>query len=132
MSTKTSLPPQVVINAASMAANITSSPTILNSMTVAGYYVTWTGSTPVGTLSVEASGDYKLNPDGTVANAGTWNALVLSVGVPPTASTTIAVSGNTGKEFIDLTKTGAWAVRLIYTFGSGTGSLTALMNAKVS
>lgn len=129
MSTRPVLPPQIVINAGNMSGDLVSLPTILNQMDGAGYYVDWTGSSPVGTVSVEASGNYSLNPDGSVANAGTWNALILNVGGNP--SSTISISGNTGSEFIDVTVTKAWALRLIYTAGSGTGSLTARISARV-
>jgi len=130
MSTRTSFRPQVVLSAGSMAGNLTSTPTILQSLTRAAYAIRWTGSTPVGSVSVEGSNDYALNPDGTVANSGTWDALTLSVNGSP--STTVAVSGNTGSGIIDITDTAVYAIRLIYTAGSGTGSLTATINGKVS
>lgn len=133
MSTRTNLRPQTVIPAASgnMATNITSTPTILQSLSQVSYAVKWTGTSPVGTLSMQVSNDYALNPDGqTVANAGTWNTVPLDVG--GTVSTTIAVSGNTGNGFIDVNDTSAYAVRLVYTAGSGTGSLSAIINGKVA
>lgn len=130
MSTRTGLRPQVVINAVSMAASITSDPTILQSLTTVSYTYRWSGTSPVGTISIQASNDYSLNPDGTVNNSGTWKVLTLSVNGTP--STTISLSGNSGNDCIDITKTGFYAVRLIYTRVSGTGSLTAVFNGKVS
>lgn len=129
MSTRTGLRPQKVITAGSMAGNLTSNPTILQSLTKVTYAVSWSGTTPVGTMSVQGSNDYALNPDGTVANAGTWTTFVLDVSGTP--SSTVAVSGNTGNGVIDL-ETGIYAIRLIYTAGSGTGSLTAYFNGKVA
>lgn len=130
MSSRTTFRPQVVLNAGSMAGNLTSSPTILQSLTMVSYAISWTGSTPVGTVSVEGSNDYALTAVGTVANAGTWTPLELSVNGLP--STTVTISGNTGKGIIDVVKTAIYAVRLIYTAGSGTGSLTAVINGKVA
>lgn len=130
MSSRTNLRPEPVMNASSMAADITSTPTILQSLTGVGYAVSWTGSTPIGTLSVQASNDYSLYPNGTVNNSGTWTTIYLNVNGTP--STTIAVSGNTGNGFIDIDKTMAYAIRLIYTRSSGTGSMTAVVNCKVS
>lgn len=113
-----------------MAGNLVSNPTVLQSLTKASYTVSWTGSTPVGTVSVQGSNDYSLNPNGTVLNAGTWNTLTLSVN--GTTSTTVAISGNTGSGAIDVLETALYAIRLIYTAGSGTGSITAIFNGKVS
>lgn len=130
MSTRTGLRPQRVLTAASMAGSLISLPTILQSLSKASYALSWSGTSPVGTVSVQGSNDYALNPDGTVQNSGTWTALTLSVaGVP---STTVAISGNTGSGIIDIVDTALYAIRLIYTFGSGTGSLTVFFNGKVA
>lgn len=131
MSTRTNLRPQAVITAVSMASNITSAVTILQSMSIANYAVSWIGTTPVGTLSVQASDDYAATPDGrNVLNAGTWNTVPLLLA--GALVTSIPISGNTGNGMIDLDGLGAYAVRLVYTAGSGTGTLTATINGKVS
>lgn len=138
MSTRNQLRPQIVIpspqgspvNGQSMATNITSAPTILGGMYSFTYSLSWTGTSPVGTVSVQASNDFALNAAGAVLTAGTWNTLTLSVNGTP--ATTIAITGNTGNGMIDVFATGAYAVRLIYTAASGAGSLTAIFNGKVS
>ena len=131
MSTRTTLRPQVVIAAGDMsAASITSAPTILQSLTIPNYSVVWSGTTPIGTLAVQASDDYALNPDGTVQNAGTWNTLPLSLA--GSSVTSIPVTGNTGNGMIDIYGLGAYAIRLVYTKTSGTGTLTAKINGKVA
>jgi hypothetical protein len=130
MSTRTGIHPQVVINAASMAANITSTPTILQSLTGCSYAFSWTGTAPVGTLSIQVSNDYAIGQTGQVSNAGTWTTLVLNVGGTP--STTVAVSGTPGTAFIDVDSTMAYAIRSIYTATIGTGSLTATFVGKVA
>lgn len=130
MSTRTSFRPQSVITNGNMASSITSQVTILQSITGPSYSLSWSGSTPVGTVSVQVSNDYALNPNGTVHNAGTWNTLTLDVS--GSAVTSIPVSGNTGTGFIDIQKTNAYAIRLIYTAGSGAGTLQVIFNGKVS
>lgn len=113
-----------------MAGNLISLPTILQSLTKIAYALSWTGSTPVGSASIQFSNDYSLNPNGTVNNTGTWTTAELSVN--GAASTLVPVTGNTGTAFIDIDVTGAYASRLIYTAGSGTGSLNVIVNGKVS
>jgi hypothetical protein len=137
VSTRTGLRPQQVIpspqgspaNGNAMATNITSAPTILQSLSMCSYSLSWAGSSPVGTVSVEASNDYSLLPNGLVNNAGTWNVMTLNYG--GSAVTTIPISGNTGSGLIDITDTACYAIRLIYTATSGTGALTVLINCKV-
>jgi hypothetical protein len=76
------------------------------------------------------SDDYKLAPDGTVENAGTWNTAPISVG--GTTGNSAPVSGNTGTGFVEILGTGSYAVRLVYTASSGTGSLTVIFTGKVT
>lgn len=130
MSTRTTLRPTTVINAGSMAGNLTSTPTILQSLSQLCYTYSWAGTSPVGTVSVQISNDYALNAVGGVANAGTWTTLEINVaGVPATSA---PVSGNTGSGAIVLSDLAGYAARTIYTAGSGTGTLTAVVNGKVS
>lgn len=128
MSTRSHLPPQEVLSSASMAGNLTSTPTILQSLTKVSYQVSWSGSTPVGTITIQGSNDYKLNPNGTVMNTGTWTTFTFSVN--GSVSSSLPVSGNTGNGIADI-ETGVNAIRLVYTAGSGTGTLTAVVTAKV-
>lgn len=130
MSTRTTLRPAVVISAGNMAGNITSLPTVLQSITGVSYAVSWSGTAPVGTLSVQVSNDYSINPEGNVNNAGTWTTIELNVNGSPASS--IPVSGNTGTGFIDIDITMAYAIRLIYTATSGTGAINAIINGKVA
>ncbi len=130
MSTRTHLPPQPVIVAGDMSDDITSDPTILQSMTGASYSLSWTGTSPVGTAAIEVSNDYALNGDGTVKNAGTWNVLTLDLNGTPVSS--VPVTGNAGTGFIDIRKTMAYAIRLVYTSTSGIGTLDAVFVGKVS
>jgi len=123
-------PYPVILNGDMSQATLTSDVTIIQKVSMMSYGYSWAGSTPVGTISVEVSNDYALNADGTVKNAGTWNVLVLNVGGSPVTS--VSVSGNTGNGFIDIDQLGAYAIRTIYTKGSGTGTLQAIFTGKVA
>lgn len=131
MATRPKIPPELVINAGSMAGDLTSSPTIIQSLSMPTYQLSWSGTSPVGTVSVQVSNDFALNADGTVKNSGTWDSLYLVVG-SSAPSQTIAISGNSGHGFIDVPLTGAYACRLIYTRSSGTGTLNVTFSAKVT
>lgn len=120
--TRAPLKPFSVITNGNMASSITSTPTIIQDMSLIGYDVSWTGTTPVGVMSVQVSNSYSINPDGTVKNAGNWTTLTLS--------SATNVSGNSGNGFIDVDLTGAYAIRLVYTRTSGTGTMHALICAK--
>lgn len=117
-------------NSGSMAANITSAPTLLGGISVCSYSFSWAGTSPIGTISIQGSNDYALNPAGQVDVAGTWNTLY--VNYQGNAVTTVPVSGNTGTGLIDLGVTGIRALRAIYTAGSGTGTMTCIFNGRVT
>ncbi len=130
MSTRTTLRPNTVIAAGDMsAASVTSVATILQSITSLNYAVTWSGTSPIGTLTVQASDDYKAD-GGTVLNAGTWNVVPLNLA--GASVTSIPITGNTGNGMIDIDGIAAYAVRLLYTKTSGTGTLVAVVTGKVS
>lgn len=130
MSTRTNIRPATVVSAGDMSGNITSQATVLQSITGVGYAVSWAGTAPVGSLAVQVSNDYSLNSEGAVNNAGTWTTITLNVGGTPASS--IAISGNTGNGFIDIDSTMAYAIRVVYTAGSGVGALTVIVTGKVA
>jgi hypothetical protein len=145
MSTRPNFAPYVVLpnaygspaNSSSMAVNLISQPTIVSRLSMINYACVWSGSSPVGTISVQASDDYELGPEGLnnpPINPGTWNTLPVSYynGTTTSTVTAIPVSGSTGNGMIDVATSGFYAIRLIYTAGSGTGSLTVTINAKVA
>lgn len=124
MSSRPQFNPYPVIANGDMSTTLTSVVTIIQKLSEISYSYSWVGTAPVGNVTVQVSNDFSQNSDGTIRNAGTWNTLPLN------AST--AVSGNTGVGFIDITATGAYAIRTIYTPTSGTGTLNAIIAAKVS
>lgn len=129
MSTRTQFRPQVILDAVSMATDQTSDVTILQSLSRVAYAFSWSGTTPIGTLSLQGSNNYALNPDGTVGNSGTW--VTLAVEYNGSVVTEIPVSGNTGTGSIDVT-TAFYAIRVFYDRTSGVGTLTGVINGKVS
>ena len=118
---KNSLKPFLVITAGNMAlTSVTSSPTNIQFLDNVGYEFDWTGSTPIGVITIEVSYSYAQDINGNVTNTGTWTSLGLS----------IAVSGNTGSAVVDLNQLSAPYVRAVYTKTSGTGTLTGYCGGK--
>lgn len=124
MSSRPLAKPTSVITNGNMASNITSEVTITQMLSMISYDISWAGTAPVGEMSVQFSNSYSKNADGTVRNAGNWTTVPLS--------TPATVTGATGNGFIDIDVTGAYAVRLVYTATSGTGTMQAIVNAKVA
>lgn len=124
MSSRPLLKPHLVVTNGSMSANITSDPTIIQMLSMISYHVTWAGTSPVGEITVEVSNDYSLNPDGTTRNTGTWNTLPLS--------SDCLINTNTDEGFIDIDANAGYALRLVYTRTSGTGTMQVTVNGKVA
>lgn len=116
-------PTQVIVDG-DMSGNITSRVTVIQNLSMLSYDISWDGTAPEGTISVEVSNTYSQNSDGTVRNPGNWTALPLS--------TNTDISGDTGVGFIDIDALGAYAIRLVYTATSGVGVLQATINGKVA
>lgn len=125
MSSRPQFSPHSVITNGDMSDSLTSEVTIIQKLSMISYDIAWTaGSTPVGTITVQISNTYSQNADGTVKNAGTWTTITLS--------TTVDVSGNSGNAFIDIEATAGYAMRVIYTCASGSGTLNVTVNGKVA
>jgi len=116
--------PYLVIDSGDMSGNITSKVTVIQNLSMLSYDISWSGSTPVGVMSVQFSNSYSQNADGSVRNAGNWTTITLN--------NPSNVSGNTGNGMIDIDATGAFAMRLVYTRASGTGTMNAVVNGKVA
>lgn len=125
MSSRPLLKPHTVIDNGDLSqASITSDPTVVQMLSLVSYSVSWVGSSPSGTFEVQVSNDYSLNADGTVKNSGTWTALTLSE--------TPTISGSIGTGVIAISLIEFYAIRIVYTKISGTGSLQATVVGKVS
>lgn len=117
--------PVNLLNAGDLSGDLTSKPLIVEMESLVSFSITWSGSSPVGTLTVEVSDDYSLNATGGIKNAGTWNTL-------PTSPASLAVSGGAGHDFFNLANIAAYAIRVKYVHTSGTGTLTVIGTAKVA
>lgn len=122
MSSRPLKAPYRVITNGDMSGDITSSVTIISNISLGSYIASWSGATPIGTLTVEVSNDYSVNADGSVKNPGTWVVFPSATG---------AVSGNTGTGAFDVADNGFYAMRLKYTRTSGTGTMQAYFAGKV-
>lgn len=130
MSTRSNLRPQSVITNGNMAsASITSLITILQSLTIGSYSYSWSGTTPIGTIQVLISNDYKAD-GANVINAGTWVPIYFTLNGSSVVNSA-PVSGNTGVGFIEWS-TGAYAIKTVYTKTSGVGTIQSVINGKVS
>lgn len=105
-------------------ATIISKPTITQLLSMISYDISWSGTSPVGVVTVQVSNSYSQNGDGSVRNPGNWTTLTLS--------STTNVSGNTGNGFIDVDATAGYAIRLVYTKTSGIGTLSVIAHGKVT
>lgn len=112
MSRKTVILGHKVIDAGDMSGNLTGSETNVTQLDNIGYIAEWSGTSPVGVLSVEVQS----GPSG-------WAAL--DFGSP------LAVSGNTGSLIINVNQLPFEKIRVVYTATSGTGSLTVTLSSKV-
>jgi len=119
-------------NTGSMAADIISAPTIIQKLSMVNYQAVWSGTSPVGTASVQVSNDYSLNPDGSVRNAGNWSTLPFLDGSTGLVVSSVPVTGNSGNGVFDIDTIGGYALRFVYTAISGTGTLQVTISAKVS
>lgn len=132
MSIRPELRPYQVITDGNMAANITSLVTIIQKISLVSYTISWSGTSPSGTVSMQISNDYELDPTGAVKNAGNWSLLSFYNHGTAAPVTSVTVSGNTGTDELISSLCGAYAIRLIYTRTSGTGTLQAYVCGKVA
>ena len=130
MSQRTTLRPVVLPTIDMSQSSTNSSATVLQSMTLISYEVSWSGSTPTGTLALQISNSYSLEPNGTVNATGTWTTVPMDVN--GAYATSIAISGNTGNGIIDVALIAGYASRLVYTRSGGSGTMTITVVGKVS
>lgn len=115
-----------IINAGDMSGNLTSQVLILQRLPGISFDIKWTG-TPTGTFSVQVSNTVTLNSEGSISNAGNWTTLPSSA----FTGTYPVPSGSADNGFLDIVGTEAYAVRVLYNFTGGSGSLTVTPCAKV-
>lgn len=114
-------PKQIITSGNMASASITSSVVEIRNQDNVGIQLSWTG-VPVGTFAVQISINHAEDAQGNVTVAGDWVSLPLSP--------TIAAAGSADSAIIDLNQMSAAYVRVVYTKGSGTGTLNAYITAK--
>ena len=108
-----------MLDSISMAANATSSIVNVINLDKASIFIDWSGTSPVGTITVEARNKpVDLNN----VEDGLWYAL--DFGTP------ISVAGNTGDHLIVLNELPFDSIRIQYAATSGSGTIDALITAK--
>lgn len=116
--------PHRLISATSMATSITSEQAIIEGTDIQAIEVEWTGTSPVGTVTVEVS-----SYDKKTQTNSTWKEIVFT-NQTGTQVSTMAVSGNSGSHLLHILTLGVNAMRVKYNRTSGTGSLTVILSAK--
>jgi hypothetical protein len=112
----------IVSNGDMSLTSITSKVTNIQFLDNIGVQLDFTGS-PIGTFVVQVSADYATDYLGNVTNAGHW----INVNLPQSP----VASGSAGDIYIDLNQLSAPYLRVVYTKGSGTGTLNAVVTAKM-
>ena len=102
---------KLIVTNGDMSANITSSLLDMSQVDAIVFYANWTG-TPTGTLKLQVS-----------LTTNTSDFIDL-----PDSSQSLA--GSAGKFMWNVTNTNFDQIRLVYTFGSSTGTLNVRVNAK--
>lgn len=125
MSRKNAILPLVIMDAVDLEESQVSSVVNIQWLDNIGIQVDVTGSTADGTFTVQVSNTYKLNPDGSVRDAGTWVDLTTPAPIE-------IVDAEPQPIFIDVNQSGAAAIRLVFepAEGAGAGTATARLTAK--
>ena len=97
-----------------MAANITGQGSVVRNMDMVTFFVEWTGTAPVGSLSFEYVQKESINPALEV-----WEQIDLG----PAVGSYIPISGDTGSHTIIFSIVPFVKLRAVYTRSSGTGTL---------
>ena len=118
MGRKNVIVPYKIIDDGDMSGSLTSVITDVQFQDNVGIIVSWSGTTPVGTLTVEVANQVKDDPDSLI-----WDELDFGA--------TISVSGNTGQHSLNIQSLPYTKIRLKYNRASGTGTLNAILTSKV-
>lgn len=126
MSSRNVLKPWRVINAVSMGASITSTPTNIQNLSDIAIQLNFTG-TPTGTFAIQGSNDFDATNmggslPGATVNTGNW--------VPLDLSSTPTASGAADVILINMNGLSFPWIRIVYTRTSGTGTLNAYLGGK--
>lgn len=118
MARKNVIPSFKMLDSVSISTDQTSSTTNVTNLDRATIVLEWTGTSPVGVVTVEAQ---KKEIQNAIADTS-W--IELDFGA------TIAISGNTGNHVLILDNLDFTDIRLQYVSTSGVGAMTATLTAK--
>ncbi len=107
-----------MLDASDISTNSDSAKTNVEGVDEATIFVNWAGTSPVGTITIEASNS---DSNDFATSLEVWNELDFG--------SAISVSGNTGDHQINFTSMPFKYIRFRYAATSGTGALTARINA---
>lgn len=113
------------------AASLTSAITNIQFLDNIGIQLNFSGS-PVGTFAAQISADYSQDAQGNVLVAGNWIPVTLTYwdGTMYVSGTSIPTSVGS-PIYLDLVELSAPWIRIVYTKGSGTGTLNTFITAKM-
>ncbi len=106
-----------MFSTASISASNTSDVVYIKNQDKASILVSWSGSSPSGTLAVQVRN--RREPTGA---ASAWTTLDMGA--------SISISGNTGSHTLIFNELPFSELRLVYTRASGTGTISAILVAK--
>lgn len=109
-----------IINGTSLATSFTSSTSSVKNLDYASIHIEWSGTAPVGVITVEARNGDERNNDA-VAD---WYLIDMG--------SVITISGASGDHQLFFDKLPFTDLRLQYTATSGTGTMTAFITSKQS
>jgi len=109
---KNVIPSYKLIDAGDMSGNVTSSVVNVQNMDIASLHLSWAGTSPVGTVTVQAR------------NGATDSWYDLDFG------SAISIASNSGDHQIILQEMPFTDLKVTYTATSGTGTLTGYITAK--
>ena len=118
MARKNVIPSFKMLDSVSISTDQTSSTTNVTNLDRATIVLEWTGTSPVGVVTVEAQ------------KKEIQNALADTSWIELDFGATIAISGNTGNHVLILDNLDFTDIRVQYVATSGMGSLTATLTAK--
>ena len=111
-----------LVNGQSMAASFNGTPINLQYWDNCGIQLIWTGSDPLGTITVGVSLNY--NP---VTQSGTWTTLQITQGT----NLTVTPNGVAGNAYLDLNQLSTpWILVQYTTAANSSGNLTAIIGGK--
>jgi hypothetical protein len=112
---------QIITDGDMSTTSITSTVSNIEYIDNIGIQLIWTGS-PTGTVAVQVSVNHAQDAYGNVTVAGTWTQLVFSSDASP--------AGSASNFYYNAVSIAAPWIRVVYTKGSGTGTLNAFICGK--